>query len=164
VYSIADFNNESQYPQEDPYEDEEMEEGEASSEQPLQTAPEDSVESPEYNEPYFSVKLSIQVTKADKPGAILMEAVAENGRIILEDFWFLKDAGTLSPKTFDLEKKRLDQYAGPNFANLDEDLQGLMENYIADRGVNEELASFVVDYVDWKERKEYLQWLESELP
>jgi complement component 1 Q subcomponent-binding protein, mitochondrial len=91
-----------------------------------------------------------------------MEALAENGRVILEDFWFLQDAATLSPKTFELEKKRLDQYAGPNFANLDESLQGLMEEYIADRGINEELATFVVDYVDWKEQKEYLKWLESE--
>ena len=68
----------------------------------------------------------------------------------------------VTPKSFDVEKKRLDQYAGPNFSNLDEGLQEQIETYAANRGINEELATFVVDYIDWKEQREYVQWLESE--
>jgi complement component 1 Q subcomponent-binding protein len=152
-------NNET-YPPDEAYEDEEIVEGQAAEDQP--TAPEDSVEEPEYpDSPTFSANLSIQVTKSGKPGAILIDAVTQDSRVVLESFWFLKDASLVSPKSFEIEKARLDQYAGPNFSNLDEGLQEQIETYIANRGINEELATFVVDYIDWKEQREYVQWLES---
>jgi complement component 1 Q subcomponent-binding protein len=67
----------------------------------------------------------------------------------------------LSPNNFDVEKKRLEQYAGPVFVNLDDELQAEMQNYIENRGINEQLANFVTEYIDTKEQKEYVQWLQS---
>jgi complement component 1 Q subcomponent-binding protein len=52
-------------------------------------------------------------------------------------------------------------YAGPPFGNLDEDLQVLFERYLDERGINTSLALFVPDYIDFKEQKEYLSWLEN---
>ena len=37
----------------------------------------------------------------------------------------------------------------------------MLERYLDERGVNSQLATFVPDYVDYKEQREYVQWLES---
>lgn len=52
-------------------------------------------------------------------------------------------------------------YTGPPFNNLDEDLQILLEKYLEERGVNTRLALFIPDYIDHKEQKEYVKWLNS---
>ena len=98
------MNNET-YPPDEAYEDEELVEGQAAEDQPA--APEDPAEEPEYSDsPTFSANLSIQVTKSGKPGAVLIDAVTQDGRIVLESFWFLKDASLVSPKSFEIEKSR----------------------------------------------------------
>jgi complement component 1 Q subcomponent-binding protein len=91
----------------------------------------------------------------------LIEAETENSRVAISDFYYLENKEWLEPQSFEAEKKSADAYPGPSFANLDEDLQALVETYVADRGVNEELASFVVEYIDWKEQREYITWLDS---
>jgi complement component 1 Q subcomponent-binding protein len=52
-------------------------------------------------------------------------------------------------------------YAGPPFENLDEDLQTYLERYLEERGINAELANMIPDYIQVKEQKEYVRWLES---
>jgi complement component 1 Q subcomponent-binding protein len=52
-------------------------------------------------------------------------------------------------------------YSGPPFPQLDEDLQVLLESYLAERGVDTELAIFIPEYIDVKEQKEYLGWLKK---
>jgi complement component 1 Q subcomponent-binding protein len=54
-------------------------------------------------------------------------------------------------------------YTGPPFNNLDEDLQILLEKYLEERGINTRLALFIPDYIDHKEQKEYIRWLNSTL-
>lgn len=51
-------------------------------------------------------------------------------------------------------------YAGPPFTQLDEEVQGILESYLNARGINNHLAMFIPDYIDVKEQKEYLSWLE----
>lgn len=50
-------------------------------------------------------------------------------------------------------------YAGPPFAQLDEEVQGILESFLTARGISEYLAQVVPDYIDVKEQKEYLGWL-----
>ena len=50
---------------------------------------------------------------------------------------------------------------GPPFNNLDEDLQILLEKYLEERGINTRLALFIPDYIDHKEQKEYIKWLNN---
>jgi complement component 1 Q subcomponent-binding protein len=51
-------------------------------------------------------------------------------------------------------------YAGPPFQQLDEELQTLFEEYLQGRGVSEYLANVLPDYIDVKEQKEYVAWLQ----
>ena len=50
-------------------------------------------------------------------------------------------------------------YTGPPFGQLDEEVQGMLEQYLDARGINTALALFIPDYIDVKEQKEYLSWL-----
>lgn len=52
-------------------------------------------------------------------------------------------------------------YHGPPFSNLDEELQESLEAYLESRGINEELASFIATYSEFKENKEYISWLQN---
>ncbi|CEP60091.1 Mam33p LALA0_S01e02850g [Lachancea lanzarotensis] len=61
----------------------------------------------------------------------------------------------------DAEVKRELVYHGPPFSNLDEELQESLEVYLESRGINEELASFIGTYSEFKENKEYISWLKN---
>lgn len=61
----------------------------------------------------------------------------------------------------DAELNRELVYHGPPFSNLDEELQESLEVYLESRGINEELASFIGAYSEFKENNEYVDWLES---
>lgn len=50
-------------------------------------------------------------------------------------------------------------YAGPPFAQLDEELQNFFVNYLEERGIDANIALFIPDYIDVKEQREYLAWL-----
>lgn len=61
--------------------------------------------------------------------------------------------------TADAEKDSL--YFGPNFADLELDVQEKLYDYLAERKIDDELAQFITQYADLKEQREYLSFLES---
>jgi complement component 1 Q subcomponent-binding protein, mitochondrial len=54
-------------------------------------------------------------------------------------------------------------YYGPNFIDLELDLQESLYKYLAERHIDDELASFITQYSDLKEQREYLSFLENTL-
>lgn len=104
--------------------------------------------------------LNIVVEKPNK-GALSIEAVAEDGAIVVENMYFYKDAKLAHAPNAEATHSAQSLYPGPPFGTLDEDLQILMERYLEDRGINQELALFIPDYMDVKEEKEYLTWLSN---
>lgn len=108
----------------------------------------------------FPAQLSITISKPNK-GAMLVEATAQDGMIIIDNVGFYKSLDYALGKDVSKSFERDDMYAGPPFGNLDEDLQVLMERYLDERGINSALAVFVPDYMDMKEQKEYEGWLSN---
>ncbi|KAI5970234.1 MAM33 [Candida margitis] len=53
------------------------------------------------------------------------------------------------------------KYQGPKFAELDESLQTEFENYLVAKGIDNELADFIVAFSDYKEESEYRTWLNA---
>jgi complement component 1 Q subcomponent-binding protein len=54
------------------------------------------------------------------------------------------------------------QYQGPDFAELAEDLQDAFHGYlIEDAGLNEDVASFIAMYADYKEQTKYVEFLKD---
>lgn len=49
--------------------------------------------------------------------------------------------------------QRRSQYMGPQFDTLDSAVQDAFQGYLAERGVDEALANFIVSYSEFKEQK-----------
>jgi complement component 1 Q subcomponent-binding protein, mitochondrial len=186
VFSIADLNSldESQQMEDDsaiPDEDYSAQSGGAQSKSAVNAgrtaggniaqAPEDQIAPADtedgeqsYNDedagPSFPVRVNVTIEK-DGKGALQIETVAQDGMIMIDNVYFYVDGKLADVKTADLDFKRRGLYMGPPFGNLDEDLQVHLERYLDERGVNTELALFVPDYIDWKEQKEYMGWLNN---
>ncbi|KAK4172827.1 mitochondrial glycoprotein [Triangularia setosa] len=105
-------------------------------------------------------RLNIVVEKPNK-GALNVEAIAQDGTIVVENVYYYKDAKLAHSSSPDAVHAAQDAYPGPAFGSLDEDLQILLERYLEERGITPALALFVPDYMDMKEQKEYLSWLEN---
>lgn len=140
----------------------------------VRVAPEDSVspadreteldedeEHEEHTSPAFPARVTVKVTRENQTGALTLECVAQDGDIIIDNVYYFSEAETADPANAEQEFKRRNAYAGPPFGNLDEGLQIGLERYLEERGINTYLAVFVPDYIDWKEQREYVRWLES---
>ena len=137
----------------------------------IRVAPEDSV-SPadrdgeaseaggEEEEPSFPAHLSVSIERPSK-GAMQIEAIAQDGLIAIDSVYYYKDAKHLEPKNSEQEAQAARLYTGPPFTNLDEDLQVLFEKFLDERGINTTMALWVPEYIDYKEQKEYINWLTS---
>lgn len=108
------------------------------------------------------INLSIVIEKPGKAtGALNIDATAQDGNIVVENMFFYEDANVAKVDSPESAQKRADVYPGPPFGSLDEDLQVLMERFLEERGVTQAMAVFVPDYVDIKEQREYLRWLNN---
>lgn len=110
--------------------------------------------------PAYPVELNITITKPST-GAVQISALAEEGMIRVEQVNYFPEAELADPLTHEDGRKRDLIYAGPPFENLDPELQGFLERYLEERGIDSSMALFVPDYVDFKEQREYVQWLDS---
>ncbi|KAJ0115964.1 mitochondrial glycoprotein [Diaporthe amygdali] len=125
-----------------------------------QENPEDMDEAESGNEPNVTCRLNIVVEKPGK-GALNIEAIAQDASIIVENMYYYNDPAIAHSASPEAEHKSRDIYPGPPFGTLDEDLQLLMEGFLDERGINSTLAVFVPDYMDVKEQREYLAWLNN---
>ena len=116
----------------------------------------------ESNEPSFPARVNVMIEKKGK-GTLQIETTAQDGEIVIDNVYYFKDAALADAKTAELDWKRRNLYEGPPFGNLDEDLQVLLERYLDERGINTALALWVPEYIDFKEQREYLNWLSSKM-
>lgn len=108
----------------------------------------------------FPAHASIRIERPGK-GALAIEATAQDGDFLIEDLYYFPSADLADAVTAEKDWARRSLYTGPPFNNLDEDLQILLEKYLEERGINTRLALFIPDYIDHKEQKEYIRWLNS---
>lgn len=109
-------------------------------------------------EPSFPAHLFVTIERPNK-GALQIEAIAQDGLIVIDNVYYFKDGKLADPTTGEHEFATRNVYTGPPFTNLDEDLQVIFEKYLDERGVNTTMALFVPEYIDFKEQREYLTWL-----
>lgn len=110
-------------------------------------------------EPSFPARMNITIEKDGVAGALQVETVAQDGVINIENVYYFKQSDLADAKTAEHDWSRRLMYTGPPYGNLDQDLQVLLERYLDERGINTALALWVPEYIDYKEQKEYLNWL-----
>ena len=110
----------------------------------------------------LSVPINLQIT-ITKPGAgaLQIHARADDGMIQVGQVSYYRSAKLADSDTPEVAKEAASLYPGPPFGNLDADLCSMLERYIDERGINADLALFLPEYVDYKEQREYVQWLQS---
>jgi len=57
------------------------------------------------------------------------------------------------------ERDSVSAYTGPEFEDVDENLQEAFDEYLAELGVNNEVCDFIDAYALDKEQQEYIRWL-----
>ncbi|KAJ9085328.1 Mitochondrial acidic protein mam33 [Entomophthora muscae] len=110
--------------------------------------------------PNHPVRTTIDITK-DGAGTMTFEAVIDDGYFNIEMASYYKDSKLAIEDSSEAEWKRHALYGGPVFQDLDEGLQVLFERYIEERGITTDLALFIPNYIQYKEQKEYMKWLEN---
>ncbi|EYE91960.1 MAM33 family protein [Aspergillus ruber CBS 135680] len=111
-------------------------------------------------EPSFPARVNVTIEKPGN-GALLIQTVAQDGLFQIEEVSYFQKPDLAHAQTAEKDWARQSLYAGPPFENLDEDLQTFLERYLEERGVNAELANMIPDYIQVKEQKEYVRWLEN---
>jgi len=172
MFSIADINNVEGAMEDDVYDDEHPEDAgvpsssaQSGGAQSIQAKEERAAEE-EYDEEMeeldesFPARVQVTIEKPNQ-GALQIECMAQDGMIVIDNVFYLKSGALATANSAEADWERRGIYAGPQFANLDEDLQVLLERYLDERGINTSLALFVPNYIDYKEQKEYLGWLEN---
>lgn len=158
-FSVSDLANfePDMYPEENALSDEEM--GTPEGKQLADAEAEEVLDEEDF-EPPVPCRLNIVVEKPNQ-GAINIEAVAQDGAILIENFYYYKDPKMAHSASPEAVHNSEDIYPGPPFGSLDEDLQLIMERYLEERGVSHAMALFVPDYMDVKEQREYQTWLQN---
>ncbi|CAK7230374.1 Mitochondrial acidic protein mam33 [Sporothrix bragantina] len=105
-------------------------------------------------------RLSIVIEKPGQ-GALSVEATAQDGGLVVDNLYYYKDAAHAHESSADAAHAAQQVYPGPAFGSLDEDLQVLLDRYLEERGITQALAVFVPEYLDAKEQREYLGFLNN---
>jgi complement component 1 Q subcomponent-binding protein len=104
----------------------------------------------------------ITITKPAVPavGALTFQSIMEDGAVQITNVTHSRDPALAMADTAEADYKRRGEYIGPVFEELDDALSAVWYDYLDARGVNAYLAEFIPAYVEWKEQKEYMRWLE----
>ncbi|KAK7950909.1 uncharacterized protein PG986_006637 [Apiospora aurea] len=137
ISDLANYEPDDIYNEDSALTDEDAEGGQRSAEAEAEAEGEEGLEGEE-DEPAVPCRLNVVIEK-DGKGALNIEAVAQNGQIMVENFYYFKDAKLAHSETAEI----------------------LMERYLEERGVTQALAVFVPDYMDAKEQREYQAWLKE---
>ena len=157
TFTVADINNLSEDPMD--LTDEALgDEGEFQAQQNGQGR--DVEGEDEILAPTFPARLNVTIEKANN-GALLIQAVIQDGDLQIEEISHFKDAEIANAHTAEKDWARQSLYAGPPAENLDPELVAFWGRYLEERGLNVEFQNMVTDYIAYKEQKEYVRWLES---
>merc|ERR1712151_734843 len=59
------------------------------------------------------------------------------------------------------ERDALSSYNGPDFEDLEDQLQAAMEEYLSEIGITHDVYDFIDTSATHKEHREYMRWLEN---
>lgn len=135
----------------------------------FQVAPEDDIAPADRDElrndnevqgSFLPVRVLVNVTRQGK-GGLTISCLADGGELQIEDVSTFPKPELADAKSAEHEFAARNLYTGPPFHELDDSLQELFESYLEERGVNTAMALFIPEYIDMKEQKEYLRFLNS---
>lgn len=111
----------------------------------------------------FPIPTTISIYKPNTAqSALQFHTTVQDGAFFIDQVNFYKDgAKLLADDTAEGDWVRAGRYSGPVFEDLDEDLQDSFHKVLEERGLNESVANFMMDYIEYKEQLEYMRWLKN---
>lgn len=141
-FSVSDITNGDAYDFNEEGFEGEANEGEGEEDLPIDVPP---------------IRANIVVEKGTS--ALTIESVIQSNLLLVENVTPYESVDVALANSADSDYLRRSVYQGPAFANLDESLQSALEQYLDSRGIDAELASFISDFSNVRENKEYILWL-----
>lgn len=71
----------------------------------------------------------------------------------MQNISFYKDAALATDLSADADWRRRGLYIGPQFDHLDVNVQEEFDEFLAERGIDQNLAMFLPEYAEYKEQK-----------
>ncbi|KAH0826685.1 mitochondrial glycoprotein [Lanmaoa asiatica] len=105
----------------------------------------------------YPIRVSFSVVKDRST----LTRCVKKGAFLVDNISFYPDAKLGTELTAEADWKRRGLYIGPQFDTLDVAVQEEFEKWLNERGVNENLATFIPEYSEHKEQKEYVRWLDN---
>lgn len=93
------------------------------------------------------------------PGAMSIDTIVQDETFVIEHISFYDDAKLGTELTPDADWKRRGLYMGPSFDTLDVNLQDEFDSFLKERGVDQPMARFVIQFAANKEQKVRLFFL-----
>ncbi|KAJ3390434.1 Mitochondrial acidic protein mam33, partial [Lobulomyces angularis] len=115
-------------------------------------------------EPSRPVSFKVLIEKnngKDDFGALEIDTSLQEDTFYIDNISFNKSSKVITEDSAEAEFARLGHYAGPVFGDLEEAVQEEFATFLEERGFNEQLAQTVPRYLEFKEQKEYMNWLEQ---
>jgi complement component 1 Q subcomponent-binding protein len=109
----------------------------------------------------YPVPMNIIIEKESMEGALAFGVAADDGDIRISRISHYSKKEWTSANMTEQRYAHEASYTGPAYGNLDEDIQRLVEDYLRERGINTALAQWVPEYIDFKEQREYMKWLDG---
>lgn len=122
---------------------------------PSYTGEEEEEEGQQGAEPQETTDFSVTCEKPNGSGAIFYCTTVGND----EKYHFI--VGNVRYFATPEERTNVSAYSGPEFEDLDDHLQGGIDEWLASLGINDQLCDFVDAMAVDKEQREYMRWLES---
>ncbi|KAJ3089357.1 Mitochondrial acidic protein mam33 [Quaeritorhiza haematococci] len=113
----------------------------------------------------FPVNVTIIVEKSAEAngdlGALEIQATCQDASFFIDNVSYSKSSSLMVDTSAEGDWQRRGKYGGPVFVDLDDGLQDLFHKYLEERGFDAALADVIPNYIEYKEQKEYMSWLQS---
>ncbi|XP_068647907.1 uncharacterized protein At2g39795, mitochondrial-like [Aristolochia californica] len=102
----------------------------------------------ESNDIRLHISLIVDVVKGEAGGVLQFICSAWPDSLEIQKVFMLKS-----------RQLRAKPYMGPDFVELEDELQEAMREFLEERGLNDELAVFLHEYVTNKDKTELIRWM-----
>lgn len=99
---------------------------------------------------------SMELTIQSNNEALVCALDVEDSELVLDSIMHVSDYGKYHKLTSDEQSKL---YGGPEISELDQEVVGNFVGYLEERGINDDIAKYVLDYSVFREQQEYESWL-----
>eukprot|EP01040_Poterioochromonas_malhamensis_P009331 gene9331-10132_t len=108
-------------------------------------------EDEEQQQPEAGYGLNFDVVVENDHGALRFDCAGNDAGVTIRNVAYYKEYNNATA----------DGYTGPDFSQLDPDLQEQFFHYLEERGIDNELCSFIVSHAEEVENTLYLGWLKN---